>query len=670
MATANGINLNAFKEKAEAGDADAQYEMAFIENEYADPIMDSGKRSLTWLEKAANQGHSDAQLATGLYFLFKTERKLIGKRFEDQHGSSKKNTPLTLAVSLVIAKLFEVNNDEAAVEWLSKAAKQNNRDAQFWLAYCYYHGFGTEQNHEASFELFKQSAGQGSSDAMVFIALSYLKGKGVESNDSRALHWLNKAVELNNDYAIYLMGFMHASGKAVTKNLKTAFGWYEKAAYLNNADAQYMLALEYSIGDRVEQNYVKKWEWMEKAADNGHDKAKQEMVIHCLQQAADYGSPEAHLALSQCYQRGSGVEKNPDMAIAYLDWSLYLDKNGHDLSEESSPTDIELRALLAKLKSEDKIDDDTALKLETDINARYMTLLRLKAIADKQREEAVLEKEREMLSFFTHTMRNALATAPEALRQAIHLLGSEVYEKDSNHYKAINKMTALFSSLSLTDCLIDTFKQSITDPQEFKKAWDADNVGEATPKWVIATALRQALNRILFMSDTAQLRVLLDSQDVGLIKATRKSFIDKVLPLNQDENSENEFLDWVGQQTPKIEVAIEESDDVHFGASQTRFSLLFAITSELVLNALKYWDGQDSIRMNWQRTESGAYVFCVTNHCQPSASSRLAGTHKGLAFIKRLIELLGSQAQLSCEVNEQVFTANLHLNKSLFDGAA
>ena len=187
---------------------------------------------------------------------------------------------------------------------------------------------------------------------------------------------------------------------------------------------------------------------------------------------------------------------------------------------------------------------------------------------------------------------------------------------------------------------------------------------------VIAAALRQGLNRMLFMSDTTQLRVLLDTQEVVVIKATRKSFIDKVLPLNLDENSENAFLAWVEQHAPKIEVVIDETDDVYFGASQTRFSLLFAITSELILNALKYWDGEGSIRINWQRTEKGDYLFSVTNHCQPSASSRLAGTHKGLAFIKRLIELLGTQSQFDCQVNDQVFMASLVLHQSLLSGSA
>jgi TPR repeat protein len=658
MTIGDEINLNALKEKAEAGDAHAQYEMAFIENEYADPIIDDGKRSLAWLEKAANQGHSNAQLTLGLYFLFKTERKLLYKRYK----SNPENTPLALAVTLVIAKLLDINDDQAAVNWLTQAAEQNNLDGKLWLGFCFYHGFGVTQNYEVALELFKQAAAYGLSDAMILIALIYIKGSGVDIDYQAALTWLNKAVKLNNDYAFYLMGHIHANGKGIEKDIKLAYEWYEKAALLNVEEAQYLLALNCKAdGDKY-------WNWMERAADNGHLDAKHTMAIHYLRLADNYGSAEAKLALAKCYERGTGVEKNSELAHDYFERSLFLTKS-KDHSMEESGLEIEI----SRLKKEGIIDAETADNLNRKAEISYKEKLSLQKDLSKQRIEnikAVEEKEREMLSFFTHTMRNALATAPEALRQAIQLLGSDVYEKDANHYKAINKIASLFSSLSLTDCLIDTFKQSISDPQEFKQAWNNDNCGDASPKWVIASALRQSLNRILFMSDATDFKKLLGQPDGTLIKSTRKSFIDDVLPMNVDSQHVESFIQWIGQHLPSIEVAITDADDLHFGANQTRFSMLFAITSELILNALRYWDGLDAIRVSWGVGESDCYVFSVTNHCQPGASSRLAGTHKGLAFIRRLIELLGEQAQFRCSVSEQVFVAELTLTKALFVGGS
>ena len=337
-----------------------------------------------------------------------------------------------------------------------------------------------------------------------------------------------------------------------------------------------------------------------------------------------------------------------------------------------------LKKLEQALEHFNKVERTSGTQYREDIVNRLVQLA-IKEISNIERDiehiknenqllKALHEKEKEMLSFFTHTMRNALATAPESLRQAIRLLGSDVYEKDTKHYQAINKIAALFSTLSLTDCLIDTFKQSISDPQEFKQSWQKDHTGEATPKWVIASALRQSLNRIIFMSDTSELRKLLNNPETALIKATRKSFIEEVLPLNVDSQGVEVFYDWAFKHIPAIEVSITASDKLNFGVNQIRFSLLFAITSELILNALKYWDGDSCIQISWQLAEQGNYVFSVKNHCKANATSNLAGTHKGLAFIKRLVELLGEHAHFVCKSEDQLFTAELILNKALFDG--
>ena len=170
------------------------------------------------------------------------------------------------------------------------------------------------------------------------------------------------------------------------------------------------------------------------------------------------------------------------------------------------------------------------------------------------------------------------------------------------------------------------------------------------------------------MSDTTELRKLLNNPETVLIKATRKSFIEEVLPLNIDSQGVDLFYNWTRNHIPAIEVSITDFEELNFGANQVRFSLLFAITSELVLNTLKYWDGEDSIQISWRLGEQDKFVFLVKNHCKTNASSNLAGTHKGLAFIKRLVELLGQQAQFDCKIEDQLFTAELILNKSLFDG--
>ena len=357
------------------------------------------------------------------------------------------------------------------------------------------------------------------------------------------------------------------------------------------------------------------------------------------------------------------ARKQGDVISNYL---LGLDCKG-------SNTEKSFEFFASVISSTDNISDKKADSYSPEYKRDLFVLAReeqLHLFYEKANKQKVLEaeqnKEKEMLSFFTHTMRNALSTAPESLRQAIRLLGSDDYEKNQKHYEAINEITTLFSTISLTDCLIDTFKQSIYDTEEFQRAWKNDNSGEATPQWFIAFALRQSLNRIIFMDDTTGLRKLIHNKG-DLIKPIRKSFLEQVLPLDVNKNQRDveEFFDWLKLITA-LEVNIEK-DDVKFGTNQVKFSLMFAISSELILNSLKYWSGTGNIQINWF-AEQEYYVFSIKNACKANAKSKIASTHKGIAFISRLIELLGKHAQFNCAANEQMFTAELKLHKTLLEG--
>ncbi|MEI6267601.1 MAG: hypothetical protein WCP01_01880 [Methylococcaceae bacterium] len=467
-----------------------------------------------------------------------------------------------------------------------------------------------------------------------------------------------------------------------------AFMWFEKAAVLGDAESQYATALCYFKGKGIVKNDNLAFKWLKISADQKFaqacnllgdffsQKENHEDALAYYQDAVSGGRKSAYIKWIKMILRAKGildfdkakddVETFEKKIVRQFDYNVEQCNKKRFVPEDEDDY-FYFENALDRIKRDSKwlISELKDLSFEV---MKYKQELESEIKQKETIQKALHEKEKEMLSFFTHTMRNALATAPESLRQAIQLLGGEVYEKDTKHYQAINKIASLFSTLSLTDCLIDTFKQSISDPQEFKQSWYKDHTGEASPKWVIASALRQSLNRIIFMSDTTELRKLLGNPETALIKATRKSFIEEVLPFNVDSQGVDVFYDWTLDHISSIEVSITDFDKLTFGVNQVRFSLLFAITSELILNALKYWDGENRIQISWQLAEQDNYVFSVKNHCKANATSNLAGTHKGLAFIKRLVELLGEQAQFVCKSEDQLFTAELILNKSLFDG--
>ncbi|MCL7421844.1 MAG: hypothetical protein M8364_13155 [Methylobacter sp.] len=760
MTENNKFSISKLQQKANDGDAQAQFELALCYANGTD-VEKNTELAFDWHKKAAEQGHVDAQFALGLYYLLGKDQaqriqelvNLINKWIYGQASGENVDPAFDLAIGQAMTINLSGANDDSAFAWLKKAAEQNHAEANYWLGQCYQNGIGVEQNEGLAFGCFRIAAEQGLAESQYSLACCYFEGKEIEQSDELGMQWCEKAAEQGIASAQYRLAQCYFDGGCVEKNNELALNWLKKSAknYYAKAEAQFCLADCYAQGVGVEKSDEQAYAWYTKAADKGHAESQYwlaryylsggiieqlgetdrkilethqpteywrniylekgyELAFNWAEKAVENGYREAYLLLGFMSAYGIGTAQDNRQACEFFKKATEHDQQGiadyfladYYTTEILPPGNENLADFHSKrahpeniqqyydieglLKNADEKIKIRLLPLSIDLHiaCKNFDLARnlshnLGTVASKYIDTAeqkdklhkeLQQKEKEMLSFFTHTMRNALATAPEALRQAIQLLGSEVYEKDNNHYKAINKIASLFSSLSLTDCLIDTFKQSISDPEEFKQAWENDHSGEASPKWVLASALRQSLNRIIFMSDTSDFRKLLGQPEAASIKAMRKSFIDEVLPLNVDAQGIDKFYQWVNEHIAYLEINLSDIDQIRFGANQTRFSLLFAIASELILNALRYWDGSHTIQIRWQLIASERYVLSVKNHCQPNAISRLAGTHKGLAFIKRLIELLGEQAQFSCNVEDQFFNAELSLNKTLFDEAS
>ena len=535
----------------------------------------------------------------------------------------------------------ELENHELALADCSKAIELNPRDS---IAYCCrgnsYHDL---KNYELSLTDYNKAIELNPRYAMAYCCRgnSYQELKNYEL----ALADYSKAVELNSRYATAYNNRGHCYYEL--KNYDLSLADYNKAIELNPS---FVIAYD---NRGVCYNDLKNYELAFADYNKAIELNPRSFVTYVNRGVGYYELKNYELALADYSEaiKLSNLSENKKQ-LCFVASNIAVTAKEYSKAEEYIKQAFE--------QADSKEQQHKAIYLKGIENAKELEDAHK---AEKVSHKKLHEKEQEMISFFTHTLRNALASAPESLRQAIRLLGSEDYEKNKKYYKAINKITALFSTLSLTDCLIDTFKQSINDPEEFKLAWQKDNTGDATPKWVIASALRQSLNRIIFMSDASQLEKLLNVTETASIVSTRKSFIETVLPLNIDNQGINTFYDWLnGINT--IEISIEETNHSNFGINQVKFSLLFAITSEILLNALKYWNGTGHIQISWQLIEEN-YIFTVKNPCHANASSNLAGTHKGIAFINRLMELLGDQAQFNCIPEEQLFTAQLKLHKSL-----
>lgn len=277
------------------------------------------------------------------------------------------------------------------------------------------------------------------------------------------------------------------------------------------------------------------------------------------------------------------------------------------------------------------------------------------------------ETQRDMLSYLTHTLNNTLSSGPEAARQVMRILGTEMYENNRD-YKAINNIATMFSTFLFAQQLLKTFKLYIADPEMLRSHWRSDTDGDSSLHAVIALTLRQTLSQLVFAANhQASLQRLLPHRVEGEVKAIRKSFMEEIVSLDVDASNAKKVFDWVAEHLGTVSIAIEEEAEIRFGTNSTRFTYLFSSFSELVYNALKYSDGSKPIEIFWGR-DNGNYVFRCENVWSKESLGSSEGTGKGLIFLARLAEMLG--AKLETRQQNNVFRAEIHFPEQLMQGGS
>ena len=130
------------KALAEKGDDESQFKLGKIYGRGWLGVTKDYKQAIYWLEKAAQQGHVEAQSYLGrLYFC------TVGFK----------------------------EDCEQAFYWFEKAAVQGDSDAQFNLGYMYFNGKGVKRDYEQAIYWTKKAMAQGHADAQHNLDAMYRK---------------------------------------------------------------------------------------------------------------------------------------------------------------------------------------------------------------------------------------------------------------------------------------------------------------------------------------------------------------------------------------------------------------------------------------------------------------------------------------------------------------
>ena len=288
------VGWDLYQRAAEMGYADAQYAIGM---EYIEHIQEIVPREAAkaegakWLEKAAEQGHVEAQLE-------------LAKCYSSGKG---------------------VKKDEAeALKWAQKAAESGDAKAM----YEYYQFSG-------KLEMLLKSAENGYVEAQNRLGFCYLRAIIFPVDLSEAVKWYTLAAEQGDSGA-----------KKHLDRLKDVIPLLEPAER-GDAEAQYKLAryiIEHGeIGDSPNNSGPRREEirkWLLKAAENGHVAAQLELAeayawfdngiwwiapendfaeaAKWFRKAAEQGDPMGQGMLGWLYATGRGVDKDLKTAVEWF----------------------------------------------------------------------------------------------------------------------------------------------------------------------------------------------------------------------------------------------------------------------------------------------------------------------------------------------------------------
>ncbi|MCG7535494.1 tetratricopeptide repeat protein [Pseudoalteromonas sp. OOF1S-7] len=213
--------IQALTEKAQSGDAEAQYELGDAYY-FGDDTEQNYEQAAYWFKQAAKQDHAEAQFS-------------LGFMYQDGQGLEQ--------------------SDEKAIDWYNQAAERGNANAQCNLGFIFEHGRGLEQSDEQAVKYYQQAAEQGDARGQCNLGVMYQYGQGVEQSDQQAVKYYRLAAKQKDARGQSNLGAMYELGKGVRKNIAKAVEYYELAAAQKDTRALLNLAYCYFDGKGVDQSY-------------------------------------------------------------------------------------------------------------------------------------------------------------------------------------------------------------------------------------------------------------------------------------------------------------------------------------------------------------------------------------------------------------------------------
>jgi len=184
------------------------------------------------------------------------------------------------------------------VRWLQRAAERGDEQAREELGILYYKNATGVHDYKLAVDMLTQAADNGSAEATFWLAKVFEEGKALKRDEHRARQLLDRAVELGSIDAMGVKGYDLIHGRGREVNRDEGMELLQKAADQGNLNATYELAKGYLSGQVLDLDYTQAFKQLERLATKN--------------------APIGQFWLSQLYEKGMGVAKDPTRAAELL----------------------------------------------------------------------------------------------------------------------------------------------------------------------------------------------------------------------------------------------------------------------------------------------------------------------------------------------------------------
>jgi TPR repeat protein len=311
---------------AKKGDSNAQYIIGLMYKESYGVEFDSVK-SAYWFNKALYQENPYALV----HFAQLNKFKNINKSMDYLKRAANQNNQQAF---VILGKMYQtgrfIEQDlTLAKQWYEKAILYHNPSAKYYLAHMYLTGLGVAKDRELGIEYLTEAANDNHVKAKEELAQMYYS----QRNYMKAFYWYSKSFSNVNPKAFYKIGMMHKDGIWIKKDIKKAVQYFSIASNLGSSDALHELGVMHFVSSKKEDKLksVKLFKLAANFHGNAHSKNmlaymyRHGMVLpknleesyKLYQASALMNNASGLYNMGKIYEKGIGVEKDYHLALDY-----------------------------------------------------------------------------------------------------------------------------------------------------------------------------------------------------------------------------------------------------------------------------------------------------------------------------------------------------------------